>query len=133
MLFRSGKGAVHFCRAKQSVKWESFSGDKNIERKVDSLLALMTLEEKIGQLTQFAADWDVTGPVMSDDFQPYLEKGLMSSVFNAVTVPGVRKMQDIAVKKTRLGIPIFFGYDVIHGYKTIFPMSLAKACSWDSL
>ena len=56
------------------VKWESFSGDKNIERKVDSLLALMTLEEKIGQLTQFAADWDVTGPVMSDDFQPYLEK-----------------------------------------------------------
>ena len=47
------------------VKWESFSGDKNIERKVDSLLALMTLEEKIGQLTQFAADWDVTGPVMT--------------------------------------------------------------------
>ena len=116
---------------KTPVKWESFSGDKNIERKVDSLLALMTLEEKIGQLTQFAANSDVTGPVMSDDFQPYLEKGLVGSVFNAVTVPGVRKLQDIAVKKTRLGIPILFGYDVIHGYKTIFPMSLAEACSWD--
>ncbi|MFC2504977.1 MAG: glycosyl hydrolase, partial [Capnocytophaga ochracea] len=73
---------------KTPVKWESFSGDKNIERKVDSLLSLMTLEEKIGQLTQFAANWDVTGPVMSDDFQPYLEKGLVGSVFNAVTVPG---------------------------------------------
>ena len=81
------------------VKWESFSGDKNIERKVDSLLALMTLEEKIGQLTQFAADWDVTGPVMSDDFQPYLEKGLVGSVFNAVTVPGYAKCRILLSKK----------------------------------
>ena len=114
-----------------SSKWQSFSGDKNIERKVDSVLALMTLEEKIGQMSQFSANWDITGPVMPDDFQPYLEKGLVGSVFNAVTVPGVRKMQEIAVKKTRLGIPILFGYDVIHGYKTIFPMPLGEACSWD--
>ena len=75
-----------------SSKWQSFSGDKNIERKVDSVLALMTLEEKIGQMSQFSANWDITGPVMPDDFQPYLEKGLVGSVFNAVTVPGVRKM-----------------------------------------
>lgn len=112
-------------------EWKSISGDKNIERRVDSLLSLMTLEEKIGQMSQFSANWDITGPVMPDDFKPYINKGLVGSIFNAVTVEGVRKMQDIAVKNTRLGIPILFGYDVIHGYKTIFPIPLAEACSWD--
>lgn len=111
--------------------WKSFSGDKTIERKVDSVLKLMTLEEKIGQMTQFSANWSITGPVMPDDFQPYLEKGLVGSIFNAVTVEGVRNLQKIAVEKTRLGIPILFGYDVIHGYETIFPIPLAEACSWD--
>lgn len=111
--------------------WKSFSGDKTIERKVDSVLSLMTLEEKIGQMTQFSANWTVTGPTMSSDFQPYLEKGLVGSVFNAATVEGIRNMQKIAVEKTRLGIPILFGYDVIHGYETIFPIPLAEACSWD--
>lgn len=112
-------------------KWHSFSGDKHIEQRVDSLLSLMTLEEKIGQMTQFSANWSITGPVMSDDFQPYLEKGLIGSIFNATSVVGIRKMQEIAVEKTRLGIPILFGQDVIHGYKTIFPIPLAEACSWD--
>lgn len=111
--------------------WQSFSGDKRIEKRVDSVLKLMTLEEKIGQMTQFSANWSITGPVMSDDFQPYLEKGLIGSIFNATSVKGVRKMQEIAVEKTRLGIPILFGQDVIHGYKTIFPIPLGEACSWD--
>ena len=111
--------------------WKSFSGDKHIEQRVDSVLKLMTLEEKIGQMTQFSANWSITGPVMSDDFQPYLEKGLIGSVFNATSVEGIRRMQQIVVEKTRLGIPILFGQDVIHGYKTIFPIPLAEACSWD--
>ncbi|MGI6074008.1 MAG: beta-glucosidase BglX [Fermentimonas sp.] len=111
--------------------WQSFSGDKRIEQRVDSVLKLMTLEEKIGQMTQFSANWSITGPVMSDDFQPYLEKGLIGSIFNATSVKGVRQMQEIAVEKTRLGIPILFGQDVIHGYKTIFPIPLGEACSWD--
>lgn len=114
-----------------SAKWQSFSGDKRIEQRVDSVLQRMTLEEKIGQMTQFSANWSITGPVMSDDFQPYLEKGLVGSIFNATSVEGVRRMQKIAVEKTRLGIPILFGQDVIHGYKTIFPIPLAEACSWD--
>ncbi|WP_352423063.1 beta-glucosidase BglX [Proteiniphilum sp.] len=114
-----------------SGKWQSFSGDKRIEQRVDSVLKLMTLEEKIGQMTQFSANWSITGPVMSDDFQPYLEKGLIGSIFNATSVEGIRKMQQIAVEETRLGIPILFGQDVIHGYKTIFPIPLAEACSWD--
>ena len=110
---------------------KSFSGDKHIEQRVDSVLRLMTLEEKIGQMTQFSADWSVTGPVMADKYQPYLEKGLVGSIFNATSVANIRKLQKIAVEQTRLGIPILFGQDVIHGYKTIFPIPLAESCSWD--
>ncbi len=112
-------------------KWQSYSGDKRIEKRVDSVLKLMTLEEKIGQMTQFSANWSITGPVMSDDFQPYLEKGLIGSIFNATSVEGIRRFQQYAVDSTRLGIPILFGQDVIHGYKTIFPIPLGEACSWD--
>ena len=115
----------------EKLTQKSFSGDKHIEQRVDSVLRLMTLEEKIGQMTQFSADWSVTGPVMADKYQPYLEKGLVGSIFNATSVAGIRNLQKIAVEQTRLGIPILFGQDVIHGYKTIFPIPLAESCSWD--
>lgn len=120
-----GCGKVHH------GNWKSFSGDKNIERKVDSVLSLMTVEEKIGQMTQYSADWDITGPVMKSDWETYLKKGLVGSIFNAVTVDGVRKLQDMALSESRLKIPVLFGYDVVHGFRTIFPMPLAEACSWD--
>ena len=112
-------------------QWKSYSGDPVVETRVDSLLRLMTLEEKIGQMTQFSANWSITGPVMSDDFKPYLDKGLIGSIFNATSVEGIRAFQQYAIDSTRLGIPIIFGQDVIHGYKTIFPMPMAEACSWD--
>lgn len=124
-------GLISCKKTASTSAWKSFSGDKRVEQRVDSVLKLMTLEEKIGQMTQFSANWSITGPVMSDDFQPYLEKGLIGSIFNATSVEGVRRMQEIAVEKTRLGIPILFGQDVIHGYKTIFPIPLGEACSWD--
>ena len=111
--------------------WHSYSGDPKVEARVDSLLELMTLQEKIGQMTQFSANWSITGPVMSDDFKPYLDQGLIGSVFNATSVAGIRVFQQYAVDSTRLGIPILFGQDVIHGYKTIFPMPMAEAGSWD--
>ncbi len=111
--------------------WQSYSGDAGVMARVDSLLQLMTLEEKIGQMTQFSANWSVTGPIMSNDFKPYLDRGLIGSIFNATSVKGIRGFQKYAVDSTRLGIPILFGQDVIHGYKTIFPMPLAEACSWD--
>lgn len=120
-----------FSDTQGSGKWQSYSGDKRIEKRVDSVLKLMTLEEKIGQMTQFSANWSITGPVMSDDFQPYLGKGLIGSIFNATSVEGIRRFQQYAVDSTRLGIPILFGQDVIHGYKTIFPIPLGEACSWD--
>ena len=111
--------------------WKSYSGDKTIEQRVDSVLNLMTLEEKIGQMAQFSCNWDVTGPIMADDFEPYLRKGLVGSIFNAYTVDGVRKLQEMALAESRLKIPVLFGYDVIHGFRTIFPMPLAEASSWD--
>src|SRR5690554_5158748 len=124
-------GSALSMRAQGNGRWQSYSGDPDVERRVDSVLALMTLEEKIGQMTQFSANWSVTGPIMSDDFQPYLENGLIGSIFNATSVEGIRRFQQIAVEETRLGIPILFGQDVIHGYKTIFPMPLAESSSWD--
>ncbi len=111
--------------------YKSFSGDKTIEFRVDSVLKQMTIDEKIGQMSQFSANWSVTGPVMPDDFLPYLEKGLVGSIFNATSIEGIMQFQKTAVEKTRLGIPILFGQDVIHGYKTIFPIPLAESCSWD--
>ena len=111
--------------------WKSFSGDKIIEHKVDSVLKLMTLDEKVGQMTQFSCNWDVTGPVMKDSYELYLKKGLVGSILNAYTVDGVHKLQEMALKNSRLKIPVLFGYDVIHGYRTIFPIPLAESCSWN--
>lgn len=125
VCFAVGCGKVPYGSGK------SFSGDKNIERKVDSLLVLMTVEEKIGQMTQYSADWDITGPVMKSDWEAYLKKGLVGSIFNAVTVDGVRKLQEMALSESRLKIPVLFAYDVVHGFRTIFPMPLAESCSWD--
>lgn len=119
------------CGKMERSSWKSFSGDKNIERKVDSVLALMTLEEKVGQMTQYSADWDITGPIMKSDWETYLKKGLVGSIFNAVTVDGVRKLQEMALSESRLKIPVLFGYDVVHGFRTIFPMPLAESGSWN--
>jgi len=102
-----------------------------IDTRVDSLLSLMTLEEKIGQLTLYTSDYDVTGPHIRKGYTDDLKAGKVGSIFNAVGADYTRKLQDIAVKETRLGIPLLFGYDVIHGYKTIFPIPLGETASWD--
>jgi len=102
-----------------------------IENRVDSLLALMTLEEKVGQLTLFTSDNDVTGPTIRENYKGDIKAGRVGAIFNAFGADYTRKLQEIAVKETRLGIPLLFGYDVIHGHRTIFPMPLAEAASWD--
>jgi len=98
---------------------------------VDSVLALMTLEEKIGQMTLYTTDWESTGPTIRKGYQEDIRKGTCGALFNSHTVAFTRQLQDIAVKESRLGIPLLFGYDVIHGYKTIFPVPLGESCSWD--
>lgn len=102
-----------------------------VEIKIDGLLSKMTLEEKIGQLTLFTSSWTQTGPTMRAGYLDDVRKGKCGNIFNAHTAEYTRELQRIAVEETRLGIPLLFGYDVIHGYKTIFPIPLAEACSWD--
>ena len=98
---------------------------------ITDLMSKMTLDEKIGQLNLPSVGFDVTGPILSQGVEGKLEKGLVGGVFNTYTPAAMRKLQDIAVKKTRLKIPLLFGYDVIHGHKTIFPIPLGLAASWD--
>ncbi|NBU81361.1 MAG: beta-glucosidase BglX [Flavobacteriaceae bacterium] len=106
-----------------------------LNTKVDSVLKLMTLEEKIGQLNQYNGFWDITGPTPKDGQAAlkydHLKKGLVGSMLNVKGVNAVRTIQKIAIEQTRLGIPLLFGFDVIHGYKTISPIPLAEAASWD--
>lgn len=98
---------------------------------IDALMKKMTLEEKIGQLNLPTIGFDVTGPLLSQNVYENIRKGNVGAVFNTYTPVAVRKLQDIAVKETRLKIPLLFGYDVIHGHRTIFPIPLGLSASWD--
>ncbi len=107
----------------------------SIDTKVDSVLKLMTLDEKVGQLNQYNGFWEVTGPSPKEGqaAKKYenLKKGLVGSMINIKGVTNVKALQKIAVEQTRLGIPLIFGFDVIHGFKTISPIPLAESASWD--
>jgi len=106
-------------------------GQSDIDKKVDDLLSKMTLEEKIGQMTLYTSGWDQTGPTLRGEYKEDVKAGRCGNLFNAHTAAYNHDLQKIAVEETRLGIPLLFGYDVIHGYKTIYPIPLAEACSWD--
>lgn len=105
--------------------------DAEIEHKIDSLLSIMTLEEKIGQLTLYTSDMDQTGAFLRDEYQEDIKAGDVGAIFNAYGAEYTRNLQEMAVNETRLGIPLIFGYDVVHGHRTIFPVPLAEASSWD--
>ena len=106
-----------------------------INKKVDSLLGIMTLDEKIGQMNQYNGFWDVTGPAPKNGDAKFkfnnLKKGLVGSMLNVRGVEEITALQKIAIEETRLGIPLIIGNDVIHGYKTLSPIPLAEAASWD--
>jgi len=105
------------------------------EKKIDALLAQMTIEEKVGQLNQYSSAFDVTGPAPSAGAQKVMydqiRQGLVGSVLNVTGAEATRKMQQLAVENGRLKIPMIFGLDVIHGYRTMFPTPLGEAASWD--
>ena len=106
--------------------------DAEIERTVDSLLALMSLEEKCGQLNQITGEWEKEkGLVITEEQHGQIKNGLVGSFLNVVGAGNTRKLQEIAVEHSRLGIPLIFGYDVIHGFSTIFPIPLAEASTWN--
>lgn len=104
---------------------------QNYESKVDALMAKMTLEEKIGQTVMYGGGWDKTGPIVNTQFEKHIANGNTGAMLNVYTVEGTNALQKVAVEKTRLGIPLLFGYDVIHGHRTIFPINLAMSCTWD--
>lgn len=109
-----------------------YSGsDPEIDAKVDSVLALMTLEEKIGQLNLPAAGDITTGLASSTGIIQKIKEGKVGGLFNIRGVERIREVQRVAVEESRLGIPLLFAVDVIHGYKTVFPIPLGLASSWD--
>lgn len=108
-----------------------FAQSKNIDQKVEALLRQMTLEEKIGQLNQYTGDNAATGPItINPNKQAEIKQGLIGSMLNILGTKYTRQYQELAMQ-SRLKIPLLFGQDVIHGYKTTFPIPLAEAASWD--
>ena len=109
----------------------TFYRDKQTARKVSELMKKMTLEEKIGQCVLFASRGMVTGPRSSEKMDDYIKSGACGNVFGIKTAAETRRIQQMAVENTRLKIPVLFGMDVIHGYKTIFPVNIGVSASWD--
>src|SRR5881296_4602218 len=106
--------------------WPASAQRSAAEQKIDSLLARMTLEEKLGQLNQLSVDNHPSAEQLA-----LVRKGLVGSLFNLTGAAATRDAQRIAVTESRLRIPLIFGHDVIHGYRTIFPIPLGEAASWD--
>ena len=106
-----------------------------IEAKIEILLYKMTIEEKVGQMNQYSNFWEVTGPAPKGGNQEkqyeQLKKGLVGSMLNITGAQATREAQKLVMEHSRLKIPLIFGYDVIHGYKTMFPIPLGEAASWD--
>jgi beta-glucosidase len=123
---------ICFCFYLTTISDFCVAQNKSVDAKADSVLLLMTLEEKIGQLNQYSGDWAATGPVTQDgDKQNQVRKGMIGSLLNVTGVEHTRVLQEIAMQ-SRMKIPLLFGQDVIHGYRTIFPVPLAEAASWDT-
>lgn len=124
---------ISFFGNAQSKKYLDKS--KTIEERISLLMKEMTLEEKVGQMNQYNGSWDFTGPKpevgSEEEKYNHLKKGWVGSMLSVRGVKEVRAVQKIAVEESRLGIPLIFGFDVIHGYKTISPIPLAEAASWD--
>ncbi len=106
----------------QEVKMKQF---------IDDLMSKMTLEEKIGQLNLPGAGDFTTGQTANTDIGKKIVEGKVGGLFNISTAAKIRSVQQVAVEKSRLKIPLIFGMDVIHGYKSVFPIPLGLSCSWD--
>lgn len=109
----------------------TISAQKSIDQKVTELMAKMTLEEKIGQLNQYNDDITATGPITKDaDKAGQVRAGKLGSILNAVGTKNTKNWQDQAMQ-SRLKIPLLFGQDVIHGFRTTFPIPLGETATWD--
>ena len=105
-----------------------------IEERVEDLLSLMTLEEKVGQLVQVYFGGNLTGPSVyqsDDDKKENMKNGKIGALINVVFAQDTYLAQQLAVENSRLGIPMLFGFDVIHGHQTMFPIPLGLSATWD--
>ena len=98
---------------------------------VENLLGQMTVEEKLGQLTQYTGQWAVTGPAVPATGEDEIRQGRVGSFLNVYGAEYTRQAQEVAVHESRLGIPLLFGYDVVHGFRTIFPVPLGESATWN--
>jgi beta-glucosidase len=99
--------------------------------RIEQLIDAMTLAEKLGQLTMTASSYTVTGPIIAGDSTDAIKAGTIGNLLNMVGAGPVREMQRLAVEESRLGIPLLIGLDIIHGHRTLFPIPLAEASSFD--
>ena len=104
---------------------------QDMDRFINALMKKMTVEEKIGQLNLPVSGEIVTGQAQNSDVAKKIEQGLVGGLLNLKGVEKIRDVQKLAIEKSRLGIPLIFGMDVVHGYETIFPIPLGLSCSWD--
>lgn len=122
---------IYFILSVTAFAFNAF-GQKTIDQKVSELLSKMTLEEKVGQLVQYSGFEYATGPQNSNSATVLneIKQGKVGSMLNVAGAEETRKFQELALK-SRLKIPMLFGQDVIHGYRTTFPVNLGQAASWD--
>lgn len=104
---------------------------QDMDRFISNLMKKMTLEEKIGQLNLPVTGEITTGQAKSSDISAKIKRGEVGGLFNLKGVAKIKDVQELAVEESRLGIPLLFGMDVIHGYETIFPIPLGLSCTWD--
>ena len=104
---------------------------QDMNRFIDALMKRMTVDEKIGQLNLPVTGDITTGQAKSSDIAGRIKRGEVGGLFNLKGVEKIRDVQKLAVENSRLGIPLLFGMDVIHGYETIFPIPLGLSCTWD--
>jgi beta-glucosidase len=113
------------------ISFQSFSQKLSKQQFIDGLMKKMTLDEKIGQLNLLTAGEATTGSTVSTDIEGKIKAGQLGGLFSISTPQRIRKVQEIAVNQSRMKIPMIFGMDVIHGYRTLFPIPLGLSCSWD--
>lgn len=122
---------IIICVATALISLSGYSQKKPMNEFVDDLMQKMTLEEKIGQLNLIPAGDIITGSLVNAKASDLIIAGKLGAILSLKGVDRIKAYQELAVKKSRLGIPLIFGMDVIHGYETIFPIPLGMSCSWD--
>lgn len=116
---------------KQNKEMLNQNSESKYDKEIRALISKMTLDEKIGQLNLVTKNKAITGPLVKTNYRQDIKAGKIGAMYNAITAEFAKELMHISVDSSRLGIPLLFAFDVIHGQRTIFPIPLAESCSWD--